>query len=205
MHRQLFNILLALVLAGCGGAPSIKSGKSDRADRAPVELEVPVARPVIQADRGGEELLAAIALLKEGNFRQGEANLEEIVKVRPDLAEAHFNLGWARMKLKKCDGALTAWDAGLKLRPAEVGVINLRAICQRMLGRFTDAEMTYRQALAIAPENDKLHLNLGVLYELYLFRPDLALEHYRRFQSLQKSPDPKVAGWIVLLERKDAK
>ena len=205
MLRYALNLLLVVVLAGCGGASSLKSGKSERAGRQPVVEEAPVARPVIIADRGGEELIAAITLLNDGNYRQAEVNLEEIVKVRPDLAEAHLNLGWARMKLRKFAVALTSIEAGLSVKPNDVRAINLMAICQRMMGKFVDAEKTYLQALLIAPDNGQLHFNLGILYELYLFRPEMALEHYRRFQTLQKIPDSKVAGWIVLLERKDPK
>lgn len=205
MLRHVYSLLLAAVLAGCGPSALVKTDPLDHAGKAAKLAALPVARPVIAADRGGDELVAAITLLKAGDFRQAETNLEEIVKVRPDLVEAYFNLGWARFQLKKCREAIPVLQEGLKQRPADIAAVNLIAICQRTLGQFADAEKTYQQGLLLAPENDKLHLNIGVLYDLYLFRPELALEHYRRFQNLQKSPDSKVAGWIALLERTDGK
>lgn len=203
MQRQLCSLLLVSALVGCGPSAPVKSDRAAAQKTAPTALPVP--RPVIAVERAGDELVAAIALLQAGDFRQAEANLEEVVKVRPDLVEAYFNLGWARFQLKKCRDAIPALQEGLKQRPAEIAAVNLIGICQRTLGQFVDAEKTYQQGLLLAPDNDKLHLNIGVLYDLYLFRPDLALEHYRRFQSLQKTPDTRVAGWIALLERMDGK
>lgn len=203
MQRRLYSLLLVSALVGCGPSAPVKPDRAAGPEAAPAVL--PVARPVISVERAGDELLAAIALLKAGDFRQAEVNLEEIVKVRPDLVEAYFNLGWARFQLKKCRDAIPVLQEGLKQRPAEIAAVNLTAICQRTLGQFAEAEKTYQQGLLVAPDNDKLHMNIGVLYDLYLFRPDLALGHYRRFQSLQKTPDARVAGWIALLERMDSK
>lgn len=204
MLRHVSSLLLAAALSGCGSSAPVKPD-ADRAGQAAAVEILPADRPVVLAERGGEAMVAAIALLKAGEFRQAEINLEEIVKVRPDLVEAHFNLGWARFQLKKCREAIPVLLDGLKLKPADIAAFNLIAICQRTLGQFTEAEKTYLQGLLLAPDNDKLHLNIGVLYDLYLFRPEQALEHYRQYQSLQKSPDTRVAGWIALLERKDGK
>lgn len=192
-----FVLLSALLLAACGPTAPLKP------DRPAAVEELALRRPAIVPERVAEELLAAIALLKADNFRQAEALLEEIVKLRPDIAEAQFNLGWARQQLNKCPEAIPALQAGLQNKPGETRAIHLLAICERTLGRFSAAEKTYLQALALAPDDARLHLDIGILYELYLFKPPQALEHYRRYQSRQNPPDSKVGGWIALLERKN--
>lgn len=185
---------LALLAAGCATAP------------APTPpAEAPVVRPVVVVERAQTELVATLALLRDGKLRQAEANLEEIVKVRPDIAEAQLNLGWVRQRLDRHAEAIPAFEAGLRLRPADARALNLLAISQRESGRFADAEASYLRGLAAAPEADRLHLNLGILYELYLKRPRDALTHYRRYQALQKMPDARVGAWIALLERAEAK
>jgi tetratricopeptide (TPR) repeat protein len=202
--RSFSGILVVVVLAACGsGAPVRQDGAAP--EDAAAKLEPPVPRPVVPVERAAAELQATVALLKEGNFRQAEANLEEILKARPDLAEAHFNLGYARQQLKKCEEAIPPLQQGLKLKPNEVRAYNLIAICERTLGRFADAERTYQNALLLFPDDADLNFNVGILYELYLFKPELALKHYRKFQSLQPLPDAKVAGWITQLERKEVK
>lgn len=190
--RRCAAIWVLVGLAGCAGAP------------APV-TEAPVVRPVVAVERAQSELVATLELLRTGQLRQAEANLEEIVKARPDIAEAHFNLGWVRQRLDRHAEAIGAFEAGLRLRPDDARALNLLGLSQRESGRFVDAEASYRRGLAAAPQAGPLHLNLGILYELYLDRPQQAIEQYRRYQALQSAPDPKVTGWIALLERGVAK
>lgn len=164
-----------------------------------------IVRPVVVAERAVDEMLVAMKLLEEGNLRQAEANFEEILKVRPDIPEAHLNLGWIKQRLGKHGEAVSHLREGLQRRPADPRAAVLIALSQREQGLFAEAEATLKQRLATAPGDDQAHLNLGVLYELYLFRPQQALEHYRQFQALQAAPDPRVAGWVAVLERQVAK
>jgi tetratricopeptide (TPR) repeat protein len=200
MSNPVAKLRLALgvlLLAGCATAPPPSKEK---------EPELPqIVRPVVVVERAQTELVAVHDLLKAGNYRQAEANLEEIIKVRPDIPEAHFNLGWARQKLDRHADAVKAFEAGLKLRVDDVEATNLLGVSLRETGRFAEAEAVYLRGLALAPNMDRLHLNLGILYELYLKRPAQALESYRRYQALQKVPDAKVAGWIALLEKREAR
>jgi tetratricopeptide (TPR) repeat protein len=194
--RARLALILVLFLGGCASAPPPKEK----------EPELPqIVRPVVVVERAQTELVAVHDLLKAGNYRQAEANLEEIIKVRPDIPEAHFNLGWARQKLDRHADAVKAFEAGLKLRVGDVEATNLLGVSLRETGRFAEAEAVYLRGIALAPNLDKLHLNLGILYELYMKRPAPALESYRRYQALQKTPDAKVAGWIALLEKREAK
>lgn len=193
--RRLASSIVICALLGVGGCAT---------NKVPGEPP-PVVRPVVVPERGPEELLKAISVVKEGNLPQAEANFEEIVKVRPDLAEAHFNLGWVRVQLKKHAEAIQPLRKGLQLRPGEVRAHALIGICQREMGQFAAAEATYLEGLAIAPDDPVLHYNVGILYDLYLFQPQKALEHFRRYQALQKAPDTRVAGWIALIERQEAR
>ena len=48
----------------------------------------------------------------------------------------------------------------------------------------------------------RAHFNLGVLAELYMQDLNLALNHFRLYQGLQKQADQTVANWIIDLERR---
>lgn len=193
-RRNRLIALFALLIVGACSAPSSK--------RPPVELTVPVVtRPTIVAERVTDEMNKAIALVLEKNYPQAEANLEEIIKIRGDIPEAYFNLAWVKQSLGKHQEVPAHIAAGLKLRPNEISALLLQALSEREMGKFSDAEATYLKAMAIAPHDDRLQLNLGILYDLYLFRPKEAVDHYRRYQALQKTPDMKVEGWITALDR----
>lgn len=201
--------LAATLVAGCtatGPARQAESSADTSATAAAAAPPVPVApRPVVAPERGGEVLLAAIDLMKAGRLAEAEANLESVVQVRPEIAEAYFNLGWVKQRLNKHAEAIPHLEKGLQLKPTELRARNLIGISQRELGQFAAAETTYLNALAAAPGYDRLHLNLGILYDLYLFQPQRALEHYRQYQALQTTPDARVAGWIAVLERMEKK
>lgn len=166
-----------------------------------VEEAPPVVVPVIEAEKGGEELVRVLVLLQEKNYAQAEVNLQEIVRVRPDLPEAHFNLAWVKQRLNKHSEVAEHVANGLKLKPNEVSALLLQALSERELGKFPDAEASYLKAEGLAPNDDRVQLNLGILYDLYMLRSHEALEHYRRYQKLKPAPDPKVGGWIAALER----
>lgn len=189
-------MVAALLLAACAAPGPVVTEP---------ELEPVIVRPVVVAERAVDEMLVAMKLLEEGNLRQAEANFEEIIKVRPDIAEAHLNLGWVKQRLGKHAEAVAALREGLQRRPGDPRAQLLIAASQREQGLFADAETTLKQRIAAAPADDQAHLSLGVLYELYLFRPQDALEHYRRYLALQASPDARVAGWVAVLERQTAK
>jgi len=191
-RRQSSYLFLGavLLLAGCAG-PKPKG-----------QVEVPVVlRPVVVAERGADEMKKAISLIQEKNYLQAEANLEEITKVRGDIAEAHFNLAWVKQQLGKHEEVPVHVANGLKLRPREVSGLLLQALSEREMGKFNDAEATYKKGIQLSPNDERLYINLGILYDLYLFRPAEAIEQYRNYLALQKGPNPKVEGWVIALDR----
>jgi tetratricopeptide (TPR) repeat protein len=188
--------LAAALLAACAAPGPVVPEPEPEPEPEPV-----IVRPVVVAERAVDEMVVAMKLLEEGNLRQAEANFEEILKVRPDIPEAHLNLGWVKQRLGKHGDAVSHLREGLRRRPADPRAAVLIALSQREQGQFAEAEATLKQRLAAMPQDDQAHLNLGVLYELYLFRPQEALAHYRQFQALQAVPDARVAGWIAVLER----
>lgn len=77
-----------------------------------------------------------------------------------------------------------------------------QAIALRQTGDFAGAERHYLGCIERQPDCGPAWFNLGILYELYLGRPDAALDAYRRYQALAIEPDPQVAGWMQQIERR---
>lgn len=78
------------------------------------------------------------------------------------------------------------------------GYLNL-GLTQRRQGLFADAEKTYLDGIESAPHPD-LHLNLGILYELYRGDNTKALEHYRKYLEAGGGATSRVEGWVKYLE-----
>ena len=48
----------------------------------------------------------------------------------------------------------------------------------------------------------RAHLNLGILFDLYLQDLEKALQQYRKYQKLTSDENTQVAGWIIDIERR---
>lgn len=79
---------------------------------------------------------------------------------------------------------------------------NTLGVILRNRGEFSEARHHYEQAIALAPTYAQAHFNLAILAELYLQDLVLALDHFRLYQTLQRSPDTTVENWILDLERR---
>lgn len=99
-------------------------------------------------------------------------------------------------------GADGAAGIGSSTTPRKIRNFNRDGIALREQGEFEDAEQEYLSALAVAADDPVTHHNIGILYDLYLGIPHMALTHYQRYQELTGDGDRRVAGWIVDLQRR---
>jgi tetratricopeptide (TPR) repeat protein len=181
-------LLVGAALCGCAG-------------RTPQPDAVAAARPDPEAVSRYEN---ALADLREGDDLQAEAQLQALAASHPGYAGPLVNLALIEARrgelapatalleraVTSCEHCAAAWN--------ELGVL------QRQQGRFAEAEQSYRNAIAADASHANAWFNLGVLYELYLQRPELALDHYARFRELQ-AEDPLAADvdkWIADLKRR---
>jgi tetratricopeptide (TPR) repeat protein len=80
--------------------------------------------------------------------------------------------------------------------------LNQYAILLRQKWHLDEALRVYKDALSMNKNYALTHWNLAIYYELYRGDYRSALDHYRNYQRLAPSPDPRVAGWITDLERR---
>jgi len=83
-------------------------------------------------------------------------------------------------------------------------VWNELGILDRRQGQFAAAEQAYLRAIGLEPGYVPAYYNLAVLYELYIPRPDLALENYDRFLQLggTSADGQDVEKWVADLRRR---
>jgi tetratricopeptide (TPR) repeat protein len=97
--------------------------------------------------------------------------------------------------------AEAAFKAALKLTPANPVAGDELGIVERKLGKFADAEAAYLSAISAEPNYAPAHLNLGVLYDLYMAEPQKALEQFERYIAIA-GENKQVAGWVVELRKR---
>jgi protein O-mannosyl-transferase len=128
------------------------------------------------------------------------AHLHRAIDLKPDYAEAHYNLGTALERLERRDEAIAAYERALALAPGErrilqrlAAVTHDRASAQLEQGlRFENAGQleaairAYQEAARIDPARAVIHRSIGRVHQR-LGQGGSAIAAYQR--ALQADPD----------------
>jgi tetratricopeptide (TPR) repeat protein len=193
---RIAALLTAVMLAGCAAAPA------PRAVPMP-EPGTAAAAPAPEVrDRNADAFERALGLLRDERLTEAEALLRQVVADQPELAGPWVNLAQIYLRQQRDDAALDALQRAVQANPANCAARNELGVLLRRRGEFAAAEDHYLACLTHQPDFEPAHLNLGILYELYLGRLPEALAAYRRYQALSAEPDRRVDIWVVDLERR---
>jgi tetratricopeptide (TPR) repeat protein len=124
--------------------------------------------------------------LATANCRAAAANYEQALRLSPELAEAHHNLGIAWQHLHEREKAVAALREAVRLAPTNVAFLANLSRVLREQERWAEASVVYQAAQTIEPDSPELATNLGItLHEQG--RLDDAVAAYR--QALRLKPD----------------
>ena len=142
----------------------------------------------------------SIELMQKKQWEQAEAALASFTGQYPQHAGPWLNLGIARMNLGEDEAAESAFRTAIGKNRGNPVAYNKLGILYRHSGQLDKALHMYERALKVSPDHPDTHWNIGILYDVYLSKGDLALQHYIRYQQLTGSDDPKLQGWISILQ-----
>jgi tetratricopeptide (TPR) repeat protein len=210
---QIAVLLAVTLLAACQSVP--KPGP---------ETTLPESRTAVQTDTDGSatelattpavepqpapidlDQLAyndAIAALKEGDAKTAEILLTRLATDGAEKPWLYTNLGLAQFHLQHYELAEDAFRQALARDADDAVALNHIGILERRKGNFENALQAYQRAIEIDAKYARVHLNLGILFDLYLQDLEKALQHYRLYQTLTNDENEQVAGWIVDIERR---
>ncbi len=208
-------LLGVLALSGCATQPQTQ---------APAEVTVQeTARflPRQQYDEKGLKIAYQPAenpyLLQSGSINKGSVllfiearkalaaddektaiqKLNVIIQNDKTLAGPLVMLGDIDMKHERFSAAVSYYQRALSINPGNVNAALGLAQAQRRLGQFVAAQNTYVQALQQWPDFPEAHLNLGVLYDLYLNKPEQAQAHYEAYLFLTNYRSHAAHDWLA--------
>lgn len=107
-------------------------------DNLPTDLPEMI-RKVIQGESEKEQLAAAVALCRAGNWEQGTAAFRELVERRPRYPDYRTRLAAALFQTGQLDEALDAVEAALALHEGYAAALDLKALILADQGRFREA------------------------------------------------------------------
>jgi Flp pilus assembly protein TadD len=189
--------LLAAVFGGCAtpGAREVAPGKP----AVPAKVESPVPAPARQAYE------QALASMEAGRYKEAETVLLELTRKYPELAGPYANLGILYYRTARPTEAVEMLNKAIRINPQQAAYYNQLGVIQRSAGRFAEARTAYSRALEVDANYSFAHLNLGILYDLYLGEPDRAVAHYQRYGALNPADAKQVEKWIADLKQRTQK
>jgi len=132
-------------------------------------------------------------------------HLQESLRLYPDHAEAHNNLGLAYQRMNRLADALREHSEAVRLRPDYLEATYNLGIDAQALGRLDEAATHYRDALRLRPDFAGAHNNLGTTLA-QLGRYDEAVEEFRATLRLEPGSavvHDNLARTLVALGRPD--
>ncbi len=201
-----------LSMAGCQFTPTAEPvAEADAADKATVMAgDAPVIRspnPYLSNQPSLPSIVkarfqSANEALAAGQWAQAEQDLQWLTAHYFELSGPWVNLALLYQQTGQLEKIEPAFKQAISANGQNIYAYNQYGIFLREQGRFSQAEVIYRQALAVWPDYADAHLNLAILYDLYMGKLEPALEHYQAYQSLQDEPDRKINGWIIDTQRR---
>lgn len=152
---------------------------------------------------------SAIALTTSGDFEQASHVLQGIT-VTDETPSAYWVLkGDISKALGDTQLAQSAYETAVEHNQYNHFALNRLGALAREQGDFKRANHYWNEALAAWPNNPLVHLNMGILHDLYLGDKVTALRHYHQYQSIAQTPNANpeqrtlknVQRWIKDVER----
>ena len=99
----------------------------------------------------------------KNRFEEVVAACRKALRINPNYAEAHTNLGAALLRLGMPDEAIAALRKAIELKPDLAEAHNSLAVALTQLGRFSEAAESFEQAIGLAPANTYFRLSASGL------------------------------------------
>ena len=119
----------------------------------------PQGEPVAEQENDDLPLLhqqfqQAVALLQHGEYDYAVQGFHEVLKVAPDMPEAHVNMGYALLGLEEFEAARSFFDTATNLRPGQGNAYYGLAIAHEGLGELRQAVAAMRTYTHVAVGDD---------------------------------------------------
>jgi tetratricopeptide (TPR) repeat protein len=102
-----------------------------------------------------------------GKYEEAVAEFREVLRLKPDWAEAHFELALSLTETEKLKDGIEEFKLVMKLNPEEqleiLSYYNLGNAYED-LGQYEEAVEAYQKAIKLNPGLSKPHNNLGLAY-----------------------------------------
>lgn len=123
--------------------------------------------------------------------------LTELIENEPKLSGPWVMRGDIAADQNNLPAAINHYAKAVEINSINFNAYLRLAKAQRQQGHFKHAQNTYAKALALWPDGPELHMNLGILYDIYLNNPQQAQAHMEAYQLLSKKSTQETQSWLA--------
>ena len=189
-------IVLFLNLVGCA------SNKNTPALGGLKPVATMKISPVRMDSDTEKEYRKALAYMKSAKFQRAERAFKKILEKKTGVAAVHANLGLIYLKQDRLLDAEMVVKEGLSKNSMRPELYNLLGVILRNQGRFQEAETSYLYALQIDDGYANAHMNIGILYDLYMMEFVKARQHYQKYMAIKPEQSASVSAWLVDMQQR---
>ncbi|QSP95108.1 tetratricopeptide repeat protein [Marinobacter salinisoli] len=160
------------------------------------QASAPVAPEVVARFQAASKLMA------EEKNRMARKAFEAITRDYPELSGPWVKLGELAEIGERLERAEKSYRKAIEVNPDNVNAYLALALLQRRNGDFEASRDTYVAALELWKDYPEAHLNLAILYDLYMNQPVNAQPHFEAYQFLVQGDHPQVADWLIEIRRR---
>jgi Tfp pilus assembly protein PilF len=185
-YLQISVLALCSLLTACGSTSAAKESGAP--------AQVPAAAQAA--------FDSALVAQRAQQWPEAERQLQQLTEKYPYLSGPQLNLALLYAQTQRPQQAEDSFKHALRINPNNVSAANQYGIWLRSQARFSEAETAYQQALTRNPDSAETHLDLAILYDLYMGKLPQALEHYQRYLALVGDEKSPVQSWVADLQRR---
>ena len=102
--------------------------------------------------------------LNKGELESAISHYKNALKIRPELAEAHCNLGVVYKSLGDSKNAVECYENALRINPDYLDAHMNFGLCLMESGNLVRAENCFKKVIGINPEDSAARINLGNIH-----------------------------------------
>ena len=174
--------VLAILIWGCESTP--KKGQGNQGESAVMSL----------TSANMQKYQSAMSSLANKKPEAAEQVLQQLVLVRPDIAEVWINLALSQYQQKHFDHAKMSIENLNDQMGGLAESYNLLGLIAVEQGEFSKAENFYKKAIEMKPKYSNALFNMALLQDVYFQRISLAVKYYERYSELMPQ-DKDTLNW----------
>ena len=151
------------------------------------------------------QFIAAKRDIELKRYASAESILERLTKEYKNLSGSWYLLGEIGIEKNDLESAEKNFKKAVSVNRKNINAFLRIALVQRMQGKFIEAQNTYVDLLALWRDFPEAHLNLGILYDIYLNQPLEGQRHYEAYHYLTRARNKRVAGWLEEIKARTGK